>query len=125
MEWLVGMSVPGSTATQRLMLGRSGQKRQSAKWLTLRNAEEMGREGKRQRAAFYRRSPDATRESRYACRSLTSSGMPQTVPAFAAISRAAFAPSTCSSVGSDTPFFAAVTSARIDTAISGGVRLPI
>jgi hypothetical protein len=42
-----------------------------------------------------------------------------------ATSRAAFAPSTCRIVGNDTPFFAAVTSARIETAISGGVRLPI
>ena len=49
----------------------------------------------------------------------------QAVPPLAATSRAAFAPSTCSSVGSETPFLAAVTSARIDTAISGGVRLPI
>lgn len=45
--------------------------------------------------------------------------------ALPAISRAAFAPSTRRSSGNDTPFFAAVNSASIDRAISGGVRLPM
>lgn len=54
----------------------------------------------------------------------TSVYIPQTSPVPSS-SRAAFAPSTCKIVGNETPFLAAVTSARIDTAISGGVRLPI
>jgi len=37
----------------------------------------------------------------------------------------AFAPATLAASGTATPFFTAVTSARIDTAISGGVRLPM
>lgn len=45
--------------------------------------------------------------------------------ALAALSRTALAPSTRSSSGNDTPFFAAVNSASIDSAISGGVRLPM
>lgn len=45
--------------------------------------------------------------------------------ALPAISRTALAPSTRSSSGNDTPFFAAVNSASIDSAISGGVRLPM
>ncbi len=49
----------------------------------------------------------------------------QLLPVPAAISRAALAPSTCRMSGSDTWFLAATTSARIEMAISGGVRLPI
>ena len=36
-----------------------------------------------------------------------------------------FAAATCAILGSATPFFTAVISARIEIAISGGVRLPM
>jgi hypothetical protein len=100
--------------------------RQSAGWLTLqRKDNEETTEIAKQKGDLNQRHPSLSTPC-YCMKQ--ASNNPYTLhvaPPLAAISRAAFAPSTCSSVGSDTPFFAAVTSARIDTAISGGVLLPI